>query len=403
MSMMSYLEAIESVLNREMEERLELIVFRPGARRALAETERDVALPRMGKAEFSVALGASLAGMHSVLDLRQENDCANLLLDALCELPAGVMPEMTVITGAEDADALAELPGVLTLYPRTPRQAAGFTRAALRSSRMTILIVDSILCEMEDDVPEDDDFIMLPLEAEMPEEPAEDTEENEADDGCADAEKPDEAAEDSEEADSGAEEEQPSQSEMMDESAPSAEEEPAQNPQAANAEERSVCAGDMPEAFVKQGSQAVCDAEMSAENGENAAENHEKPDSCEEHAVRMRFCATHMTVCDLTKLRALAGELEMPEPMLIEKCVAHACGGRMRPEWRYDAEATSGEAAFLPSESEHISLWLGWDVLTVSYDAAAVEYAEAAGLMRAVRRVLEKPALLIYDKESGCR
>ena len=65
----------------------------------------------------------------------------------------------------------------------------------------------------------------------------------------------------------------------------------------------------------------------------------------------------------------------------------------------YEAMALSGEAAFLPPEEENAAVWLGSDMLTISYDPAYMAHEEAAKLLRAVKRVLEMPLLLIYDKE----
>ena len=118
----NYLEAIEYVLDTELDARSDLICLRPGARRTFGEAERDMPLPRMGAKAFSVALGAALQGMHPVLDLMQESGAAGLLKEALEDLPADGLPAMTILACAQDG--LNDLPGVYVLEPETPRQAA---------------------------------------------------------------------------------------------------------------------------------------------------------------------------------------------------------------------------------------------------------------------------------------
>jgi len=144
MSMKTYVEAIEYVLDSELDARSDLICLRPGARRALEEADRDLPLPRMGMHSVWVALGAALQGMHPVLDLRQENGAAEFLREALMELPGDAEPAMTVILCA--GEGAESLPGAYVFAPKTPRQAAGFMRSALKMNRLTLLLADQTLC-----------------------------------------------------------------------------------------------------------------------------------------------------------------------------------------------------------------------------------------------------------------
>ena len=391
MSRMTYLEAIEYVLGNEMEARNDLIVFRPGARHALEEIERDVPLPRLGKTSFAIALGAALTGMHPVLDLRQEDDCAALLLDAVCELPAGSAPVMTVIVGAEDAEMLAELPGVPALCPKTPRQAAGFTRAALRNSQLTLILADRMLFDEEDDVPEERDFVLLPLTDEG------DFSETNEDSAAADpepdcTEEADEQKAD-EESDNGSRDESVEEAQPELSSAESEAEEPSSDspeecsePEEADEIDESEEAEQTPEESLLGETADGCEAEPADEKEASAA-------------PRYVFCATRMSPCDLTRLCSLAGELEISVNALTARCMAHVMQ-RARPfDWQQEPDAPCGECAFLPPTREKPSLWLGNDRLTMSYDTDQVSHADAAALIRAVRRVLEKPPLLIYDRE----
>lgn len=340
MSMKTFLEAFESVLADEVAGRCELIVFRPGARHALEESERDIALPRVGKMSLSIALGAAMTGMHPVLDLRSDTGSTEWLMDSLCGLPAGAASALTVVTDAEDADVLEDIPGVFMMNPQSPRQAVGFTRAALRSDRLTVLILDRALYEEEDDVPEESDFMMLPLEEEIqiPED--------------------DEAPE--------------AEAEVNTDETDALPEEPV--------EPDDLQVGD------------VSEGECKPESRETRSDVHQ---TC--------FCATRMTSCDLTRLYILADELDMPRAELIGRCMEHVQKQIALFDWQYEADARRGECAFLPPAGEKASLWLGSDALTVSYDAENASHADAAALLRTVRRVLEKPTLLIYDKESESR
>ncbi|MBQ2957747.1 MAG: hypothetical protein IJE08_14965 [Clostridia bacterium] len=429
MSLKTYLEAIEYVLDSELNEQTGLIVFRPGARRALEESERDVALPRMGKAVFQIALGAALTGMRPVIDLRQEENCAELLLDAMCELPARV-PPMTVIAGAKDAELLMEIPGLLPVYPKTPRQAAGFTRAALRQNQMTLLIADQALYEEEDEVPEDDDFIMLPLTGAEDEEADEDVPEEVADceaDGT-DALREEEAAEltsDGSEEDilpiDGEDEpgeevnpDMPPEEEAAEmtcaepddislpeygENAPSEDAAGAMVPEdAAALPDSDACAR-----AEKPTDHLVCDVDAAGIQAEEIPADEQNEAGCAEAQpiapVKKVFCASRMIPCDLTELNRLADELEMNVYDLAARCMSHAAKRTAAFTWIFEADAEEGECAFLPPEDKEVSVWLGCDRLTACYDPAEIAGTEAARLLRAVLRVLEKPALLIFDKE----
>lgn len=349
MSKKTYVEAIEFVLDAELDARGDLICLRPGARRALEEAERDVPLPRMGGASVSMALGAFLQGMHPVLDLRQESGAAQLLKEAILALPAGTEPVMTIIACAQDG--LEELPGAYVFAPRTPRQAAGFMRSALKMKRLTLILADQALFAEEDEIPEDRGFTLLPLDEEaeaLTEEKA--AGEGEAAEGiCAEAEA------------EGAGESLPEEG----------------DPQ--QARERAEEA-----AYEEAEADPAPVVRIYAETPEKKAGS---------------FPGMRQTACDLSQVRLLCAMLEMEAEDLIGRCAGHVlpvCGGF---EMHYEADAPEGEAAFIPPEEEGASLWLGYDRLTVSYDPAQMAHDEAARLLRAVKRVLERPQLLIYDKE----
>ena len=370
----TYLEAIEYVLDAELDARPDLICFRPGARRALEEDGRDVPLPRMGAKSFSVALGAALQGMHPVLDLMQESGAAELLKEAFLELPAGASPAITILACAQEE--LCELPGAYVLRPETPRQAAGFMRAALRMNRLTLLLADQALFAEADEIPEDRGFTLLPLEEEA----------EEAEEETAAPEEDEEAAALAEE-EAYEETETPAEAEGEEEAAViSGEEAPAGEEDCGEPEAEESAAAAAEE-------EAACMAPEAPE--EQPAAEEEAPQAKKEYA----FLASRQTACDLSALRALCALLEMDEEILARRCAGHVlpvCGGF---ELHAEVDAPAGEAAFIPPEEESASLWLGTDMLTVSYDPAQMAHAEAAKLLRAVKRVLEKPQLLIYDKE----
>lgn len=121
----------------------------------------------------------------------------------------------------------------------------------------------------------------------------------------------------------------------------------------------------------------------------------------EEKPVKKEFIfpAARQTVCDLSALRSLCDLLQMEEAELVERCAGHVLPVYGGFELHYEPDAPESEAALIPPEEEAASIWLGSDRLTVTYDPAHMPHADAAKLLRAVKRVLEKPQLLIYDKE----
>ena len=349
MSKKTYVEAIEYVLDTELDAREDLICLRPGAKRAFEEAERDVPLPRMGAQSLFAALGAALQGMHPVLDLRQETGAMQFLREAVMELPEGCSPAITVIACRESGEA--ELPGAYVFAPGTPRQAAGFLRSALKMEKLTVVLADQALFAEADDIPEDRSFTLLPLD----------------DGGDID----EETAYDEAEAEEA-------KVIVMDEE------------EAYEAAEAETCR-------VFEVNTAAAPDEEAQETGEDEAE---EAAIAEEMPVKKEyaFLATRQTVCDLSSVRSLCALLEMDEEMLIGRCAGHVLpvsGFELHTE----TDAPAGEAAFLPPEEESASLWLGGDRLTIAYDAARLPHADAAALLRAVKRVLETPQLLIYDKE----
>ena len=413
MSWMTYLEAIESVLSSELDERLDLIILRPGARRALEESERDIALPRMGKAAFSIAQGAAMTGMHPVLDLRQEKNCTDLLLEAVCDLRLGA-PALTVLVSAEEAELLMEIPGFLALYPKTVLEAAGFTRAALRSSRASMLIVDQMLFEEEEEIPDEPDFMLLPPEAmirqeemnaetaeEAESEESESVEEIEAEEYAPADDVGEDEAEEATAADNAVEdeaEETPAADAGETEAAEGAAD---HNAVEAEAEESAAEAGEEP---LAEEEEAAEESEEEPEQAKEACAEEQKPEPSAEAGRPVTgkgFCASRMLPCNMARLRALADELDMPCERLADLCMEHVSRQSAEFEWQMDAEAVEGECAFLPPVGKAASVWIGCDCLTVSYDPEQTAHTEAAALLRAVRRMLEKPTLLIYDKEGG--
>jgi len=366
MSIKTYVEAMEFVLDTELDARQDLICFRPGARRAFGETERDVPLPRIGRKAFSVALGAALQGAHPVLDLRQESAAAQLLADGIMELPAGMTPVMTIIACAEDREQMLELPGAYVFEPKTPRQAAGFLRSALKMPRMTIVLADQALFAEEDDIPEERSFALLPLD---------------------DAE---DAADIDEETAYEEAEARGAQVIILDEEAADAGEEIRE------AEGTSVEAADGEEE-----AGGAEEPESKEEDGCGKA-NAAEPSVCREEAPVKKesaFPAMRQMVCDLSSVRSLCALLDMDEEMLIERCAGHVLPVFGGFELHMETDAPEGEAAFIPPEEESASLWLGSDRLTVAYAPSQMAHEDAAKLLRAVKRVLETPQLLIYDKE----
>ena len=357
MSMRTYVEALEFVLDTELDARGDLICLRPGARRALGETERDVPLPRIGRKAFSVALGAALQGAHPVLDLRQEDHAAQLMEEAVMELPAGMSPVITVISCAQDAERFRALPDAYVFEPRTPRQAAGFLRSALKMPRLTIVLADQSLFAETDDIPEDRSFALLPLDN------GGDIDEQTAYDEAEAEEAP---------------------VVMLDDEAAAHETEAAQR----IATEAESAPGEAQEEPMEEA--WICD--------EAPPENEEMNGKLAVGAQRL-LCPARMTKCDLTELHSLAEKLELDAEYLVERCAGHVlpdCGGF---EMHYEPRACRDEAAFIPPVEEVASIWLGNNMLTISYDALQLAHADAAKLLHAVKRVLEMPLLLIYDKE----
>lgn len=347
MSIMSFLEAVESVLMNEMERRDDLMILRPGARRVLDESEREIALPRLGDASFSIALGAAMTGMHPVLDLRHEEDPVSLLIDALCDQPCASSAAITLIVDVADADALLEFPNLRVFHPKTPRQAAGLLRSALRAQGLSLFIADIELSDLTDDVPDDPEFILLPLD---------DAEEDDSEESM--PEIPEESIEDMPPED------------IPDESFPE---------EIVSAETDGY---DLPD-------EPVCPPAP-------------LPDEACAPQPPIPFLPAILSMrqipCDLSRLNALSEDLGAPQG-LIEKY----CMDRLQPQdafcWQQDASALPGECAFLPPVGKPACLWLGCDMLCIAYDAARLSHADAASLLRSARRLLEKPSLLIYDRE----
>ena len=87
------------------------------------------------------------------------------------------------------------------------------------------------------------------------------------------------------------------------------------------------------------------------------------------------------------------------EEKLACRCMEHAVKNAAAFDWMFEPDAEEGECAFPAPAGEKAMLWLGYDRLSISYDAEKLSHAQAGALLRAVRRVVEKPELLIYDKE----
>lgn len=407
MSRKTFLEALEGVLRREMELREEMMILRPGVRQALEADERDIALPDLGDAAFSAAVGIAMCGMRPVLDLRHTPDAAAVLLDSVSALTPGFAPDMTILTGAEDAELLMELSGLRVFYPQTPRQAAGFIRAALRGDRICLLIADEELAGMEDDVPDDDDFMLMPLSAADPMseedgETGEDTDPAEdsgvADEDTALAEFPEETDEDSvlagpcggsdgEAASAGSDADVDSE-----EFSGETDKDGVLSEASGEADEGSVlagpCAGSDGEAASADSNDSADLAEPSGDAGEAIVP-----------AAAISFRPAMRSVpWNAGRLRSLAEELDMDEERLAARCMERVAG-RGSVEWTYEADSLSGECAFLPVQDGQAHLWIGCDRLCLTWNAEALAGREAAGILRAAMRMLEKPTLLIYDKE----
>lgn len=358
MSIKTYTEAIESTIQSEMNLHTDLIAFRPGARRALDEDERSIPMPRMGRAAFSAALGAALTGMHALLDLRQDDEAACLLTDCICSLPAGCRPAITILADALHEDALSALPGVRLFAPKNPRQAAGFMRAALRMGGLTLLLADSALADEEADVPEDDGFMLLPLDEPAPEEESAD------------------ASADQDPADEAEKEEEKNEPSDSPEEITYKTEEPEETPPA----------------------ETLYAPESILPDSANAEEKPSGEPMPEEAAVCRCMPALRSVPCSTEALDSLTRELSAPPELLLARCM-ETLSGRFDFEWTRDTGALQGECAYLPPERASAKLWLGADVLCMYCDAARMPEDIAAGLLRSAKRIIEKPALLIYDKE----
>ena len=399
MSMKTYVEAIDFVLDSELDARRDLICLRPGARRALSEAERDLPLPRIGVKSVSVALGAALCGMHPVLDLMQESSAAQLLADAFYDLPVGMTPAMTVIVCAEDKEKIMDLPGAYVLQPKTPRQAAGFLRSALKLEKLTVLLADQTLFAEADDVPEERSFTLLPLEEPSVEEKTDDqAAEKAAESGITEEQAYEEAENEEVRVITMTEEKAFEEMEAGRVRVPAMTEEDAY--EEAEAEDVRVIEGDdeEDEAAVRQDTEIdpmVLDPRQDEPKHVFVRADEEDLAAHKPGA----FCASRSVPCDLTALRSLCALLEMDDEAMVTRCAGHVLPLYGGFELHYEADAPEGEAAFLPPVEENASIWLGSNMLTVSYDAAQMKHADAAQLLRAVKRVLEKPQLLIYDKE----
>jgi len=386
MSVKNYLEAIEHVLESEMEARDDLIVLRPGARPAFDEDERDVVLPRLGEEALSVALGAALYGMRPVLDMRQERDAAAILRATIDMLPSEGWSGMTIIANMDDRDAFEELSGARLFAPVTPRQAAGFTRAALRVGGIALLATDQTLYGMEDDVPEDDDFILFPLAAISDEE----AEQTAAEEGAGYAEE----SEDKESESAGCAEE--------------SEEKESENVSCAEEleEKESENAGCAEESEEKESENVSCAEESEEKESENAGcteESEEKESECLGCAnaagdeLKLGMTAMRALPFDRKRMLETAEELGLPAEELIGICMKRAEQRYGAFEWMYDQEALPGECAYLPVKEAFV--WIGCDMMTIWYDAERMPNRSAALLLRGIKRIMEKPTLLIYDKE----
>lgn len=373
MSFKTFQEAIESVLYREAALRDELIVLRPGARHALDDSERDVALPRLGPSAFSIALGAALAGMRPVLDLRNEPFTTSMLFDEISSRPISLHQGMTVILPAEDAGLLKSLPIMQILSPANPRQAAGFTRAALRSEKFTLLLCNPELADEEDEIPDDDDFMLLPAdaagtdEAGQPEEPQI---AGPAEDGYFSP------------ADSTLSKEELEDDMHVGKLLPY------------QPEPEACCNPSAPDSV--QPAEEDCPA---APAFPQDAPGESVPDFPAANAAAPSSLAMRSLTIDPTALDTLCAQLEAPRGLLVRYCMDVLYPDSAYFTWEYDEDALPGETAFLPPESEPAFLWLGRDRLTLCYDANQLAPQAAVRLLRAAARLIQNPLLLIYDKE----
>ncbi len=350
MSIRSYLEAVEWVLQGEREMHREIIVFRPGARRGYEETERDIVLPHMDAAVFSVALGAVMTGMHAVLDLREEDRVARLLNEAFAALPENACPAITMLIDAKEAAKIALMKNVQRLYPKDACQAAGLMRMALRAEYMTMFVMDEAYSDMKADVPDDDDFMLNPDGTPIDEE--------------------EEVWDDWEDV----------THEFLDD---------VIVPQSEGIENRQTVG-------CEEAAEEVKDTEETAKEEKRAMSEMQH----QQHIpVPAEMCSTRMLKYDPVRLEEMAKEIDASVQVLIEKCVMHIYERFKVFECCYENDALSGECAFLPPEQADALLWIGCDMLSISYYAARMDHDQAARLLREMKRFLDKPALLIYDRE----
>lgn len=380
MSIMNFLEAINFVLESEMERQEHLMILRPGARRALDESDREIALPHLGDASFSIALGAAMSGLHPVLDLRHEEDQLALLIDALAELPSGLVPDLTIIVDAADADGLIEHPDLRLFHPENPRQAAGLMRSALRNGGMTLFVADLALSDLTDDVPDDPDFMLLPLDD------ADDvqTNDNRPETGQPDADEPvvpgPEAA---------AQAAQPS---GLCSDEPEAESTPPFWP-CADEEEF------MPSLWPHDDEEVPTSFLPDEEPMDSHIFPETEPDPQPASANALPCWAMRQVPVCLDRLNRLNDELEAPDGLIVRRLLDRLDWRQRAYCWQHEPGALPGECAFLPPERAPVCLWLGNDMLSITYDAVRFPHEEATSLLREARRLLENPALLIYDKE----
>ncbi len=369
MSIKSYLEAVEWVLQREREMRRGIIIFRPGARRSYEEAERDIVLPHMGAAVFSAALGAVMTGMHVVLDLRDENDCAALLNEAFSALPENACPAITMLIEVEEAEKVELMENVQRLYPRDACQAAGLLRMALRAEYMSMLIMDEAYSEMKADVPDEDDFVLMPEGKQLDED-----------------EEDDELWDDWEEV-----------GDVVLDDASCEETEDGQTALNEAPQDEETGSGRLPK--YEETAKEIRDTQDTAEEEQESMSEVRNTQNQQVMRISTDMCATRMMKYDPCRLEELSRELNAPLQMLVEKCVMRIYERFKVFECCYENDAVSGECAFLPPEQEGALLWIGYDMLSICYYAARMDHDQAARLLREMKRLLDKPVLLIYDRE----
>lgn len=416
MSMQTYTEAVENVLRAEMIDRPDMLLLRVGGYPALAESEQEICLSRdLNAAPISIALGAAMAGAYPVLDLRMAGSTTPVTLPEAC-------PPMTILMNRQDADQEASLTGLRRFAPKNIRQAAGFLRAALRAGAACLMLMDDSLAEQPEEVPDDPDFMLVPPDSAAdelapipPESAAQDiTPSSEAfesipentdpsveilesvpedDESSVDVRIPDgENAGPSVETlapifkdDSSVEAQIPAR-----ESAKAMEEAPVSAP-----EEDDTAAG-----FSESSPEDTFSPKESPteQPDTSAAALVDVPTPAGEPPVFPPMAQRSISFDD-EMLRSLCARLEAPRALILERCLNRLRERHGGFEWFMDELAESGETAFLPPEQQPALLWLGADRLTVCYDPRRLGHAEAAALLRDVRRYVEQPILLIYDKE----